>query len=261
MRFTVEPQKMDLGETSVENIFLNHYLQLADGNHLKVYLFAYKNAKSIYGQKDLSDEEIAESLNLTIDDVKSAWHYWMNEGILKREKDISTGLDVYTFLSMRELYLGIIEPYEYNPGQGKYIPQNSNEIREMYEGIEKVLGLELTPNEYERILEHMNDLGQTPELIVRGFQFCAEHRGKKNLNYVLGVLRNWHLDGINTLSELNASLEKAEKRRQNLRKKRKYYKPGENVKNIADKGNSDKNESDLRNLFQKKFIEEMSDKE
>ena len=58
MRFTVEPQKMDLGETSVENIFLNHYLQLADGNHLKVYLFAYKNAKSIYGQKDLSDEEI-----------------------------------------------------------------------------------------------------------------------------------------------------------------------------------------------------------
>ncbi|NMB14998.1 MAG: DnaD domain protein, partial [Gallicola sp.] len=141
--------------------------------------------------------------------------------------------------------------------QGKYIPQNSNEIREMYEGIEKVLGLELTPNEYERILEHMNDLGQTPELIVKGFQYCAEHRGKKNLNYVLGVLRNWHLDGINSLAELNNSLEKAKKRKQNLRKKRKYYKPGQPVQGVEEA--SGKKTGDLRNLFQKKFIEGMSD--
>ncbi|MDO5649180.1 MAG: DnaD domain protein [Gallicola sp.] len=257
MRFTVEQHKMDLGETSIENIFLNQYLQLADGDHLKVYLFAYQNAKNIYGQKNLSNEQIAEALNLKVENVKAAWNYWMSEGIVKKEREISTGEEVYAFLSMRELYLGIIEPYEHTADQGKYIPQNSNEIREMYEEIEKVLGLDLTPNEYERILDHMNDLGQTPDLIVKGFQYCAEHRGKKNLNYVLGVLRNWHLDGINTISELNASLEKAEKRKQNLRKKRRYYKPRDQVEKKEEGGKKD---SDLRNLFQKKFIEGMSDK-
>ena len=258
MRFKIEQEKQDLGETSIENIFLNQYLQLAEGNYLKVYLFAYQNAKNIHGQKNVSDEEIAEALNIPLEDVKAAWNYWMSEGIVKKEREISTGEETYAFLSMRELYLGITEPYEHKADQGKYIPQNSNEIREMYEGIEKVLGLELTPNEYERILEHMNDLGQTPELIVRGFQYCAEHRGKKNLNYVLGVLRNWHLDGINSLAELNNSLEKAKKRKQNLRKKRKYYKPGQPVQGVEEA--SGKKTGDLRNLFQKKFIEEMSDK-
>ena len=84
MRFKIEQEKQDLGETSIENIFLNQYLQLAEGNYLKVYLFAYQNAKNIHGQKNVSDEEIAEALNIPLEDVKAAWNYWMSEGIMKK---------------------------------------------------------------------------------------------------------------------------------------------------------------------------------
>lgn len=256
MRFTVEQQKMDLGETSIENIFLNQYLQLAKGEHIKVYLFAYKNAKSVYGQKDLSDEEIAQELGLSEEEVKLAWNYWMEEGIVKRELDIKSGEDIYTFLSMRELYLGFAEPYEYVSESEKFVPQNSNEIKEMYEGIEEVLGIELQPNEYERILEHMTDFGQTPELIVKGFQYSAEKRGKKNLNYVLGVLRNWHLDEINTLEDFDKAQEELQKRRQNIKRKRKYYKPGE--MKSGPMVTKDREETpNLSDLFQEKFLNDL----
>lgn len=258
MQFRIEEHKRDLGETPIENLFLNQYLALAKGDHLKVYLLAYKNAKSISSNKSLTNEDIAKELNLSLEEVLLAWDYWMQEGIVKRDLDIEKNQEVYTFLSMRELYLGIAEPYEYKPEEKEFVPLNSNEIAMMYTGIEEILGIELTPNEYERILDHMNDMGQEPQLIVKGFEYCAASKGKKNLNYVLGVLRNWHLDGIDTLKDFEEAQSKQEKRRQNLRRKRSYYKPGDKVKKVDSKNKDDQN---LTDLFQKKFLQGLNGEE
>jgi hypothetical protein len=44
MKFLLEDWKIDLGETPVENMFLNSYMPMAPGDAVKAYLFAYKIA-------------------------------------------------------------------------------------------------------------------------------------------------------------------------------------------------------------------------
>ena len=90
MKYSVEKFKIDLGETPIENIFLNQYLQVATGNQLKVYLYCYKLAKDTSANVDISDEEIAKALDLTESEVSECWNYWLDEGIIKRYTDAET---------------------------------------------------------------------------------------------------------------------------------------------------------------------------
>ena len=127
MKYSVEKFKIDLGETPIENIFLNQYLQVATGNQLKVYLYCYKLAKDTSANVDISDEEIAKALDLTESEVSECWNYWLDEGIIKRYTDAETQTNHTVFLSLRQLYLGITNP-EPDESQKTYIPQNSIKI-------------------------------------------------------------------------------------------------------------------------------------
>ena len=42
MNFEMQELKLDMGTTPFENMFLNTYLQMADGDAIKVYLLIYK---------------------------------------------------------------------------------------------------------------------------------------------------------------------------------------------------------------------------
>ena len=236
MKYSVEKFKIDLGETPIENIFLNQYLQVATGNQLKVYLYAYKLAKDTSANVDISDEKIAKALDLTESEVSECWNYWLDEGIIKRYTDAETQTNHTVFLSLRQLYLGITNP-EPDESQKTYIPQNSQEIKEMFRDIEDIRDMELSKSEMERILEHISTYHQTPELVVTAFHYCTTNPNtKNNTNYVLQVLRNWKLDGIMTLEQWQ---EENNKKQQRKTKKRTYYRPKTNdIENKATNINS-----------------------
>ncbi|MGL4606991.1 MAG: DnaD domain protein [Eubacteriaceae bacterium] len=74
----------DLGVTPLENIFINHYMPIARGDYVKVYLYGLKRC---YNQEllPINNEDIAKDLNLLETDVKKAWDYWSKEGIISLE--------------------------------------------------------------------------------------------------------------------------------------------------------------------------------
>ena len=139
-------------------------------------------------------------------------------------------------MSLRQLYLGITNP-EPDESQKTYIPQNSQEIKEMFRDIEDIRDMELSKSEMERILEHISTYHQTPELVVTAFHYCTTNPNtKNNTNYVLQVLRNWKLDGIMTLEQWQ---EENNKKQQRKTKKRTYYRPKTNdIENKATNINS-----------------------
>lgn len=229
MKYKVQPYQVDIGETPIENIFLNQYLQLADGNSLKVYLYAIKNAKDPNAKDILTDQEIASDLGLTLREVKESWEFWLNEGIVKRVYDEEINEEITYFLSIREIVLGEIERAEYIPEEKTNMPNNSNSISQMFEEIESFLQIELNANELEKILNHIEDLGQEPEIVVEGFKFSDRKYGKRNLNYVLGILRNWHLDGIDTMEDLKKARERKNTKAKKMKLKRSYYRPKNNI--------------------------------
>jgi len=60
MIFNLQNEKIDFGNTPVENIFINDYMPMADGLHVKVYLLGFKYAKD--GEESFSNETIAKNL-------------------------------------------------------------------------------------------------------------------------------------------------------------------------------------------------------
>ena len=90
MKYSVEKFKIDLGETPIENIFLNQYLQVATGNQLKVYLYCYKLAKDTSANVDISDEEIAKALDLTESEVSECWMRELSNDTLTHKLKLTT---------------------------------------------------------------------------------------------------------------------------------------------------------------------------
>src|SRR5699024_3232157 len=107
--------------------------------------------------------------------------------------------------------------------------------------------------ELEKILNHIEDLGQEPEIIVEGFKFSDRKYGKRNLNYVLGILRNWHLDGIDTMEDLKKARERKNTKAKKIKLKRSYYRPKNNIKKIKSYEQNTRDEEGKKN----KKIEEI----
>ena len=95
--FLLENNKYDLGETSIENIFINDFMPGANGEFVKVYLLGYKFAKE--KREDISDENIADYLGILQSDVRRAWEYWKKMGIVEIEDD------KVKFINLKELYI------------------------------------------------------------------------------------------------------------------------------------------------------------
>lgn len=212
MEFKIKSFNIDLGITPVENIFINNYLALADGNSIKVYLYILKLAYEGQDGDDFDEDRIASELCMSRKEVESAIEYWREEGVLEIFQ--VDGKKCYQLINIRELYLG----FENTPNKEieirnleedkAFVENKSQELAEineditetlMYTKIEEFLGTSLTPNEIMKLGEHLTEFGQEKALIYKGFTHSYEKTGKKNVNYVVSVLRNWALDGVKTI--------------------------------------------------------------
>lgn len=240
MEFKVKDFQVDLGVTPVENIFLNNYLAIAPASAIKVYLYAYKKAYD--GKEDNeSFAEIGKKLDLSEIEVGDAFGYWQDQGVV----DITAKGDdfVCSFISLRELFLGLtgdedIEEEGPSQGEKEKLEGNSQEGQltntQMFDKIEEVIGTMLLPNELERILKHREEFGQDRDLIVHGFVYSSKAQGKRNVNYVLTVLRNWAIDGIHTMAQLKAKNDKNNRGQEKKKKKTSSRKVQREDKKSAD---------------------------
>lgn len=251
MKYELYNLQVDLGTTPIENMFLNNYLALADGNTIKVYLYAYKQA---YERKEVSESfaEIAENLALTEDEVMDAFGFWQEQGIV----EIVSDRDDFKckFKSLRQMFLGINIPSENEEAVSKKEVKDNSVLSndkdtsmtntQMYNKIEEVLGTNLLPSEIERIHKLREEFNQDRDLIVQGFIYSSDTQGKKNINYVLTVLRNWAIDGITSMEDLAVNKKEKEEKKKKVPNKKRL--------NTTEKKSSD----DIEAALQKKLIED-----
>ncbi|MFO7887327.1 MAG: hypothetical protein R6U59_03335, partial [Eubacteriales bacterium] len=102
MTFYKEKQKMDLGNTNFENIFINDFMPQADGLFVKVYILGYKYSEDV--EDDFSNISISKNLNISEEEIDEAWSYWEEQGIVRKHyKD--TGRYDIEFLNLKQLYV------------------------------------------------------------------------------------------------------------------------------------------------------------
>ncbi len=246
MRFSLEHWHVDLGETPIENMFLNTYMLTAPGDYVKLYLYGYKQAFDKREPEPI--EEVAKALQISTDEIEQAWNYWEQMGLVRR-KDRQI-----VFLSLRQLYLGI-EPEEvdYFAQPEQMIEDKEDEnIKMMLEQVESILSVPLRPNQVTTLLEQLKDYPVGLDVIIMSFVYSFETLQTKDFDYALGVWRKWYIAGVRTGEDLEKHLQK-EQDKQQEKEKRTTKKQKPTSFTTAGQGQDRMSEEEMNALIQDKL--------
>lgn len=196
MEFKIDPLQLDLGDTPIENIFLNDYMPGADGDFVKVYLAGIQMAHN-GGEGD--HQTIASRLNLLESDVSRAWDYWEGEGIVEKiYEGESYGI---RFLRLKELYTKEI----YTPDKTKsdFVKRlEDREVADMFTRCEYYMRRQI-PYQQKLDIASWREVYNMPiDMILEAFRYGTEEKNKRSVAYIEGIVRNWADDNIRTPEDL-----------------------------------------------------------
>lgn len=236
MRFRLDDWKIDLGQTPIENMFLNLYMPQADGDAVKAYLYGYKCAWERDGEVD--PDAIAQALGLSAQELETIWAYWERLGLVEvRDGEV-------LFFSLRQLYLGVepVEEFVAEPPQPtvaasepsakpdyeaepKQLVEAAREpaVEQLITQIESIAEAKLRPNQVTKLLTQLRDYPVELAVVAMSFSYSFYTLQMRDFDYALGVWAKWYIAGVRTGEQLDAHLkkeaEKEEKRRNKTAKK------------------------------------------
>ena len=209
MSFYNETTDMDLGITPIDNIFLNDYMPMANGTYVKVYLLGFKYASDKDYKIELTNKSIAKHLDIPLEDVLSAWDFWEEKGIIKKEKTEDVNYKVL-FLNLKQLFIknnlmNLKKEAPKSKQVSKPSPQDLIEanqipiINEMFNNIDYMMRRQTTPLEKQQVLGWIQSYNMNPDVIEKAFNYGVEKKGKRSVNYVDGIIKNWYDMGLTNI--------------------------------------------------------------
>lgn len=223
MNFFLGTSEIDLGNTSIENIFIDDFMPMATGTAVKVYLLGYKFACNKETSSAITNQTLAKHLRTSLDDILKAWDFWESKGVIKKHyvSDIDDNEYSVEFVNLKQLYIDqIVKPAQKNSARNTSYTctptdmielKNSPAINNMFNNIAEIIGRTLSPNEYKKILEWLYNYNMSTDIITKAFEYSKEYKNIKSLNYVQGILKNWYDNKLTNLENLNAFLETNDK--------------------------------------------------
>ena len=203
-----------LRDTHLENIFINEYMPKAEGNFVKVYIFAL-----MYAGHDakMSNEIISKQLDMDILDVMKAWDFWEKQGVIKKTyKDPKDRFEyVVEFINLKELVYGSgkkSNKQDYGISDKHKELFEDEEIKSMYADIEQISGRLIDSNEARELLSIISESEISPSLATVAYSYCAKKRNNTKPKYVASVLKEWINQGIKTIEQANEYLEDTDNR-------------------------------------------------
>lgn len=212
MDFSLEKSDIDFGYTAVDNLFIEDYLPVADGDFVRIYLYTYKN---LLQGENISDQIISRNLNLNITDVKRAWQYWEREGLIEIKEAID-GASMIEFKNLKKLYVESIKDVTLPKAKRRESLletfSTNDSIREMFGSVDYYIRRQTTPIEKEIILDWITDYNMSPEIIEIAFDYGATITNRLSVNYVKKIILNWYDEKLFSKSEVLEKIEKSDKR-------------------------------------------------
>lgn len=183
-RFELVSSHDDLGVTPIENIFINHYMPMARGDYVKVYLYGLKRCFN-QGLTPISNEDIAKDLNLLETDVKKAWDYWASEKIICIEyTGTRDALVRFYNITGTILYKNEGVPETTVPRQPDSSNTMEDRIRRMYEIIQDMYeSRNISKKETQLFKRWMDEYNFTPEAIILIVEYSINMINKKDRTF------------------------------------------------------------------------------
>lgn len=186
--------------TPISNIFIEEYMPKAPAAYVVLFLYAFRH--SIGGSAGYSMLKFAEDLDMLESDVKKAWKYWEEQGLLKLHEDGK--LEFLPIVSKKEekkasIPVVMSRSPEYSPQEmAKYLENDI--VKGLFLSAQEHLGKLLTQHDMSIIFGFYDWLRFPVEVIEILLAYCVQN-GHRNLNYIEKVALNWAEEGINTVSK------------------------------------------------------------
>lgn len=175
--------------TPIDNVFIDNYMVDTRGDFIKVYIFILRLGYS----NIISDiEGISASLNLLQTDVQRALEYWESKGLMKISPNGS--IDMCSPRIKEEIKSEVFF---------------DNPVKEMFNGIEKLVGRPLSSKELSVYMSFIEDFNFSPELINLLIEYCSSKK-KTDIRYIEKVAMSWNDAGIITLEDAQNHITKFE---------------------------------------------------
>lgn len=210
--------------TDVENMFINEYLPGAPGEYVKAYLYGL-----LYAQLgiEMTHHAMAAQLGLSEKTLEDAWNYWEKMGVIKKLPGKDSGLLNFDieYVNLRERMYGNFDAEEgagpaakkKATGEDKEILLYDEDLKELFDRTEIILGRPLSPAESSEIASWINEEGATPALVEAAFDYCCR-RGKANVNYICKVVLEWNSRGLKEEPEIQEYIKNLDERQSIYRK-------------------------------------------
>ena len=202
---------------AVPGAVVDDYIKLASGSAVKVLLYILrKNGKS------LSSTEIAAALKINEDDVKDAFNFWEDLGILgnvpsenshvkrdeKRESRASDTSEEASSKSAEHMETVTVRKasapavqtssasFQRTPRELEQLCQSS-EMKAMLDMAQQTLGTTINHTMMRSIIWQHEYLGLKPEVILMLLSYCSSI-GKTSTGYIDAIAVDWSQNEINT---------------------------------------------------------------
>lgn len=194
--------------TCVPDDFIEHYMPLANGDYVKIYLYLLHCVKS---DKMLSVSSLADLFQCTENDIKRALKYWESKQLLHMEEDAMGELTALSLtdapakapaVNTAEYVLepvAVPEKHSYSASETKAFKEQG-EIKQLLFVCEQYIGKQLTRTDLETLLYFYDQLHFSTDLIEYLVEYSVS-KNKRSLRYMETVALEWHKKGITTVEE------------------------------------------------------------
>ncbi len=201
--------QLDLGSTSIENIFINDFMPSADGSFVKVYIMGLKLLKEGQGGS-VKASDMADLLGILENDVYRAWDYWEKQNLIKIKRE-NDEMDIY-YVNLKELYIKNVWNTENKSRENFSQIVENPQVANFLSRIEFLLRKSISPMQKQDIYNWIGVYNMPMSLIEEAFFFVTEIKNIYNVKYVEKVVRDWSEKNIRTPEKLEENFKEHEKK-------------------------------------------------
>lgn len=264
---------------AVPNAVVDNYIKLASGNAVKVLLYILRN-----NGKQINISEICTAININEDDVKDAFNFWQEVGILgtlthekkesKSDIQVQPPAPVTEKTEKQEIKEKTEEAQKTPPKQApvkissstfnilpteiEKMKNESKEIKNLLEVAQSCLGGMINNTMTRSLIWQHEYLGLNIDVILMLLTYCSSVQ-KANIAYIDTIAIDWYKNDINTLEKAQNEIERISKVNTFNREVYKSFgltrEPTENQKKFFDQWRMKGYSTDLINFACEKMID------
>lgn len=210
--------------TLISNVFIDHYMPVANGEFVKIYLYLVRTLAD--GQPSFSLDAAADIFSCTEADILRALRYWEKCGLLTLTCNADNQITDLSFAAQESIRLpqataqkGTVlsqtaasdpsvlpiqkEPdpsarSEISTSRMRQLKSENEEISQLLFLAEQYMGKPLTPTEINRILYFYDTLHFPLDLLEYLIEYCVS-KGHTSIHYIEKVGTEWHKAGIRSV--------------------------------------------------------------